>query len=66
MSDINRAMYDKAMSNAAWRGHIEILRLCREWLGFEAIHDELASIAWHPDSWWDWCLTEDEKHMFNG
>ena len=25
------------------------------------IHDELIPIAWHPDRYWNWCLTEDEK-----
>ena len=60
------------------RGRVEILKLYRGWLGFEAIHDELLryhhkknyfkslheeliSIAWHPDRWRDWCLCEDEK-----
>ena len=19
------------------------------------------AIAWHPNRWWDWCLSEDEK-----
>ena len=18
-------------------------------------------VAWHPDRWWDWCISEDEK-----
>ena len=18
-------------------------------------------VAWHPDKWWDWCISEDEK-----
>ena len=18
-------------------------------------------VAWHPDRWWDWCMSEDEK-----
>ena len=25
------------------------------------IKEELMSVAWHPDRWWDWCVTEDEK-----
>ena len=25
------------------------------------IYDELVSIAWHPDRYREWCLTEDEK-----
>ena len=19
------------------------------------------SVAWHPNGWWDWCVSEDEK-----
>ena len=19
------------------------------------------SVAWHPNRWWDWCVSEDEK-----
>ena len=62
----------------AENGDDKIVKLCREWLGFEGIHnelyqyhhkrsfskkigDELIPIAWHPDRWQDWCLTEDEK-----
>ena len=29
------------MKIAAENGHYEIVKLCREWLGFEGIHDEL-------------------------
>ena len=25
-------------------------------------HKELIEIAWHPDRFWDWCLSEDEKN----
>ena len=25
------------------------------------IEEELMHIAWHPSSWWDWCLNQDEK-----
>ena len=25
------------------------------------IKEELMSVAWHPDRWWNWCVTEDEK-----
>ena len=28
---------------------------------FKTLHEEVIQIAWHPDRWWDWCLTEDEK-----
>ena len=29
------------MSDAAENGHVEIVKLCREWLSFKAIHWEL-------------------------
>ena len=32
------------MCKAAREGHVEILKLCKEWLGFGLIHDEL---FWH-------------------
>ena len=22
-------------------------------------------VAWHPDRWWDWCMSEDEKRVIN-
>ena len=25
------------------------------------ISEELIAIAWHPNRWWEWCLSEDEK-----
>ena len=25
-------------------------------------HNELIEITWHPDRFWDWCLSEDEKN----
>ena len=25
------------------------------------IKEELMSVAWHPDRWWNWCVPEDEK-----
>ena len=25
------------------------------------IEEELMSVAWHPDRWWNWCVPEDEK-----
>ena len=25
------------------------------------IKKELLPIAWHPSSWWDWCVSEDKK-----
>ena len=25
------------------------------------IKEELLPIAWHPLTWWDWCVPEDEK-----
>ena len=25
------------------------------------IKKELLLIAWHPSSWWDWCVSEDKK-----
>ena len=26
-----------------------------------SIKEELLPIAWHPSSWWNWCVSEDEK-----
>ena len=28
---------------------------------FKSLHDEVLEIGWHPDRYWNWCLTEDEK-----
>ena len=25
------------------------------------IREELMPVAWHPNRWWDWCMSEDEK-----
>ena len=25
------------------------------------IHEELMPVAWHPTTWWDWCMSEDEE-----
>ena len=25
------------------------------------LNEELMPIAWHPNRWWDFCLSEDEK-----
>ena len=25
------------------------------------VKKELLPIAWHPSSWWDWCVSEDKK-----
>ena len=25
------------------------------------LNEELISVAWHPNRWWDWCVSEDEK-----
>ena len=22
-------------------------------------------VAWHPNRWWDWCMSEDEKKEIN-
>ena len=27
----------------------------------KAPREELMTIAWHPDRYWDWCVPEDEK-----
>ena len=24
-------------------------------------HCILMSVAWNPDRWWDWCMSEDEE-----
>ena len=25
------------------------------------ISEELIHVVWHPNRWWDWCMSEDEK-----
>ena len=25
------------------------------------LRKKLVPVAWHPDRWWDWCMSEDEK-----
>ena len=25
------------------------------------LNEELISVAWHPNSWWDWCVKKQEK-----
>ena len=25
------------------------------------LSEKLMPIAWHPNRWWDWCMSEDEK-----
>ena len=27
----------------------------------EEASEELMPVAWHPNRWWDWCMSEDEK-----
>ena len=29
------------------------------------ISEELMPIAWHPNGWWDWCMSEDDKKEIN-
>ena len=73
------ADFNRAMTNAADGGHVEIVKLCRGlWLGYEQVHEELLKyhhkhkfyritwnellpMAWHPDRWWDCCVSEDER-----
>ena len=26
------------------------------------LREELIPVAWHPNRWWDWCMSEDEKN----
>ena len=28
---------------------------------YKSLHEEVIKIAWHPNRYWNWCLTEDEK-----
>ena len=28
------------------------------------VSKELIPVAWHPTSWWDWCVPEDKKNIF--
>ena len=40
----------------AWRNRFRHLKT------FEKdICKELIPVAWHPTSWWDWCMSEDEE-----
>ena len=25
------------------------------------LSEKLIPVAWHPNRWWDWCMSEDEK-----
>ena len=25
------------------------------------LNEELMPVAWHPNRWWDWCVSENEK-----
>ena len=25
------------------------------------LSEELMPVVWHPNRWWDWCMSEDEK-----
>ena len=71
---------DSSMWRAAKSGHIEIVKLFRGWLGYDSIHhdllrhlhkrkffkkihDEVLSVAWHPDRFFDWCVDEEEKEF---
>ena len=31
----------------------------------KALNEELMSVAWHSNRWWDWCMSEDEKKEIN-
>ena len=63
--------FDVVIREAALRGYLGIVKTCKK--RFENVHDELfkyhrkrmydelLSIAWHPDRFFDWCLDENEK-----
>ena len=68
--------FNKTIEITEYIDHAEIVKLCREWLCYKEIHehyhkkkcyrkiwDELLPIAWHPDRWWDWCVSEDERDL---
>ena len=46
---------------AARNGHLGIIKLCKGWVGYNAIHEEVLPIAWHPNRVIDWCFDEEEK-----
>ena len=29
------------------------------------ISEELIPVAWHPNIWWNWCMSEDQKEEIN-
>ena len=51
----------------SWLGydaiHNELFRQHHKHRFHRKIHEELLSIAWHPDKWWDWCVDEEEKQV---
>ena len=52
---------DEAAFCAARNGHLGIVKLCKGWVWYNVIHEEVLSIAWHPNRVIDWCFDEEEK-----
>ena len=47
-----------------------LMRLLAWYIKFEKykelkkeLSEELMPVAWHPDRWWDWCMSENEKKI---
>ena len=39
----------------------DLFRYYHQKMFSKALREELISITWHPDQWWNWCVPEDEK-----
>ena len=40
----------------SWHTKFEKLKALKK-----ELNEELMPAAWHPNRWWEWCVTEDEK-----
>ena len=41
-----------------WQG---ILNLKKRKAFKKELNEELMPVGWHPEKWWDWCMSENEK-----
>ena len=47
---------DFQLGNIKFEKHIELKK---------ELNEELMPVAWRPNRWWDWCMSEDEKKEIN-
>ena len=43
--------------------HADLFKYHHERKFSRKIHEEVLSIAWHPDRFWNWCVDEEEKRF---